>query len=423
MITSTVMVRALETRDELEWMCRLSTQTFRSWTEDEAGIVLQRTTESPEYRSGQWRGAFIDDRPVGGYIMHEREMRAGTARLPAACIGSVVTDPAHRMSGVGRALMLDAIAYARQRNHALLLLNGIPDFYHRFGYVDVLDLTEHHLAHAAVAALAPSPYRTRPVHETDAAAVLSLHERQYGQYTGSFERDLAAQQHRLRDDLGPWPMVLALDEHDTPRGYLEAHRGEVYRATEVTADNWAAASALVHAHARLAADAGETTANLRWPLPPDSPILTDLIDNLALPSTSRRERVTTLSSVESRTYHHPNAGWLARPAQIGVLLDALLPVWRERWTASSRPWHGKLTLEVAGDSRTLVLDGELRVHHLYGEMAVRLTPASLVQLVFGYRDAKHVAKRAGNRISKEMVPVLQVLFPPGHAWIPGTDEF
>lgn len=421
---SPITVRGFETPEELHWICRLSAATFgeREEGEDAVNRFLRRTVESPDYRPGQWRGAFQDGEPLGGYIMFEREMHAGAARLRTGCIGAVVTHPDARMGGVGRALMEDAIGYACRRGYALLLLDGIPDFYQRFGYVDVFDLTEHHLARAAIEALPPSPYRVRPVAEHDAAAVLSLYERQYGRYTGSFDRDLATQRHRLREELEPHPMVITLDEHDTPRGYLAMRREEPARATEVTAENPLATVALLHEHVRLAGAVGTPMETLHWPLPLDSPILTWLIDNLALPDTSRREHVTTLWSVESRTYHHPNAGWVARPAAIESLLDSLLPAWRERWSASARPWYGRLTLQVEGVSRNLMLDEGVRFGAASGERVV-LTAGSLVQLVFGYRDVDYVAGREGEDVPGELVPVLRILFPLGQAWIPGSDAF
>lgn len=424
MVKAGIVVQALTTPHELAQICRLSAATFGDAEDsDKAARRWQRRiTESPAYHPGQWRGAFCGGRLLGGYIMHERLMRSGLARLPTGCIGAVVTDPDHRLGGVGRALMTDAIQYARGRNLALLLLDGIPDFYHRFGYVDVFDLTEHHIARPAIAALPESPYRTRPVRECDAAAVLGLYQRQYGHHTGSFDRDPAVQQHQLRDDFGPHSMVLALDGQGRPRGYLEVRRGVPSRATEVTAEDWPAILALLHAHERLVGNQGDP-GDLRWPLPLDSPILPEIIDRLALPDTSRREHITTLWSVESRTYHHRDAGWLARPANINSLLDSLLPLWRDRWAASSRPWRGSMTLDVDGDRRTLLLGDEVRAGDWPQDALITLTGGSFVQLVFGYRTADYLATRDGNRIPEDLIPVLHILFPVGHAWIPGTDAF
>jgi hypothetical protein len=39
--------------------------------------------------------------------------------------------------------MRDGIALACERQQALLVLRGIPDFYGLFGYADVMDVTEH----------------------------------------------------------------------------------------------------------------------------------------------------------------------------------------------------------------------------------------------------------------------------------------
>ena len=63
-------------------------------------------------------------------------MHVGTARLLTGCIGAVVTYPDHRHLGVATALMHDALAYAQSHHYALLLLDGIPKFYYRYGYDD-----------------------------------------------------------------------------------------------------------------------------------------------------------------------------------------------------------------------------------------------------------------------------------------------
>ncbi len=61
--------------------------------------------------------------------MYERQLCMGAARVSTGCIGTVVTSTQHRKQGIASALMQDAIEFARQHNHTLLLLDGIPNFY------------------------------------------------------------------------------------------------------------------------------------------------------------------------------------------------------------------------------------------------------------------------------------------------------
>ena len=94
--------------------------------------------------------------------------RVNAARLRAGCVGVVITDPAHRGQGIGKALMRDSFAHARSRGQALLLLHGLADYYRPFGYADVFDATEHAISRTAILDAPPSPYRVREATTADA---------------------------------------------------------------------------------------------------------------------------------------------------------------------------------------------------------------------------------------------------------------
>ncbi len=91
-----------------------------------------------------------------------------------------------------------ALAYARQHGYPLLLLDGIPKFYHRYGFCDVYDLSTQEMDRQAIQALSASPYAVRQARPEDAASLLALYERQFGSYTGSFARSLEHQMHWMR---------------------------------------------------------------------------------------------------------------------------------------------------------------------------------------------------------------------------------
>jgi GNAT superfamily N-acetyltransferase len=127
----TITVRPLATDEEIDTYCNLASVAFFTSggdTATEARRWRRSIEAAPEFDPRQWRGAFVGERFAGGYIIYERELRAGAARLRTVCIGGVVTHPNHRLHGVGAALMRDAIAFAQQYDHALLLLDGIPNF-------------------------------------------------------------------------------------------------------------------------------------------------------------------------------------------------------------------------------------------------------------------------------------------------------
>src|SRR5579859_5331316 len=198
--SGTLTVRPLATDEEIDTFCYLATETFSPPGGDTAtdARLWRRYVEAlPEFDPRQLRGVFDGEVFAGGCIIYERELCAGEARLRTACIGGVVTHPEHRLRGVGTALMRDAITFAERHGHALLLLDGIPNFYHRWGYTDIYDLTEHIIERAAVATLPATGCTTRPATLDESPALLALYQRHYSRYTGSFTRTLEQQRVRL----------------------------------------------------------------------------------------------------------------------------------------------------------------------------------------------------------------------------------
>jgi len=99
-------VRALATAGEREQHCQFEDQAFsRAPSLASARNWYQFVTTTPGYRPEQFRGAFRDGEQVGSYMLEERTMHVGTARLLTGCIGAVVTYPDHRHQGVATALM------------------------------------------------------------------------------------------------------------------------------------------------------------------------------------------------------------------------------------------------------------------------------------------------------------------------------
>jgi hypothetical protein len=352
----------------------------------------------------------------------------GKARLPTVCIGDVVADPEYRLQGAASALMRDAVAYAQTQKQALLLLDGIARFYHRFGYIDMFDVTEQRVNLASAWVLSSGSYTVRPATFDDAAVLLAFYQRHYGPYVGSFTRTLAQEQRQLAGRLATQnPPLLALDAAGQPAGYLLFPWGpDRSRAVEAAADSLPAVAALLQYHARLLEALPEPPTELLWRVPSDSPTIYVLIDHLLNSETSTGGTASRSWSVQSQTYHHADTGWLARTGSVQALAEAMLPEWQERWQHSAANAPGALTFALGEDRFTLeVSQAGIRLLESPPTQTytLSLTAQAFTQVLFGYRPLAWVLAQAGQRVPDDLLPTLQALFPPVTTWIAGSDDF
>lgn len=429
---SNFTVRQLANEAERERYFRLATQEFFT---DVAPAEIPAAADSwgayvqglPEFRPEQLRGVFQGKTLLAGCIAYERVMRLGMAELPTVCIGAVVTDPTQRLAGVGRTLLTSAVEFAQHNHQALLLLDGIPNFYHRFGFVDIFDWSEFGIDPRDALALPASACQTRLATLEDVPALLALYQRHFGQHTGGFTRSQAQQLVRTRRRIAENPQIVAVDASGNVVGSLSlatgAHRAY---AVEVCADAWDAALALLQYHARLVADDTQPNLRLWWQIPPNRLLAYWIVDHLI----AQHPEYTPLNSllpfaVRAQTYYHPDCDWLARPADLAVLAQAMLPEWQAQLNRTRLEWPGDLALQIGADTLTLGYDGQtLRLRGSgAAQVVVRLTATVFTQLLFGYRPLAWALSEPEQDIPPEAQPVLAAIFPVRDFWIAASDKF
>ncbi len=437
MDTTSLLVRPPLSPDELAEHINGSVQVDQSFSpdplpEDAAARRLHRLTTFPGYRQEQVRSAYRGDEQLGGYRIFERLLRVGDARLATGCIGGVYTRAEVRNQGVATALMHDAIAYAQAHAYAFLLLDGIPKFYHRYGFCDVYDLSAQELDRQAVLALPESPYTVRPATLDDAASLLALYEHHFGPYTGSFARSIEQQIHWLQH-LAPEKLWLACDPAGQVRGYLSLAvtqaRGPFYlagtRLWEISVNDWPAAVALLHYHTRLV-ERQPASAPFLYSVPPTSPLAHWMAENLEVVDISNWDSPIFGWAVREQTFHHRDAGWMARLVSLPALTRAMLPAWQIRWQRSLARWSGDIALMVGDETFALRLAGaDLQLLETPGNSAhtLSLTPQAFTQVVFGYTPIARVMQLGEHTLPDDLAHVLTILFPTGQSWIPASDWF
>jgi GNAT superfamily N-acetyltransferase len=420
-----IVVRPPTTDDEIAALFGLAASTFVSDTPPAMAAADFRrfVYDAPGVDPAAVRGAFTGDAYLGGYLIEDRLLRIGPGRVRTGCIGVVVVHPEQRGQGIGKALMHDALNHARGRGQVLLLLHGLADFYKPFGFADVFDVTEHAVRRTEILASPPSPYRVRPATTEDASALVALYDRHYGPHPGSFARSVDQEAFRLRfaasldrhvyrqrDRLPYAPPVVAVADDDRPLGYLITPWGPLRAfGSEVAADDWPTTLALLQHHARQYDEDGVPVEHVRWPLPPDSLMAALLADHFV---------------VESSATSRPWTNWEACLVDPLALLQAMIPAWNERWRRHTLDWCGTLVLTIDGVTVPLRLsatgvvlgDGPYPTTH-----TLSLTGRGLLPLLFGFRSVAWVAIKEEQHVPSELMPILEILFPPVTPWIAPTD--
>ena len=425
MSQSLLTVRSLASQEEYRVYYRLADAAFSATpSEEDAHSWFSALLRSPDFRAEQVRGAFRDGQQLGGYLLHERMLRMGAALIPTGCLGAVATAVEARKQGVASALMQDALAVARQEQKPLLLLDGIPNFYFRYGYTNIFDVTAIEVNRSAILAQAPTEYTVRPASIDDAPALFDLYQSHFNLYTGSFDRSLELQLHRLRE--GRVQYVVALSAQGDIEGYLLPGKDEeeVLQGREIAANSWGALLALLQYHAHLF-DGAVEPATLIYLLPANSPMTHWLIDTLEVPDTSTWHSLMHKWGVRTLTYHHRFTGWMACLVNFPLLMQTILPELQARWQRSLVQWSGEIALVVGEETCVLrVHEGDVQIVEDASNTALRipLTPQALVRLVFGYRRLPELSA-ASSLLSSDERTVLQVLFPQGHTWIAYSDWF
>lgn len=424
MSTPPLVVRPLVSTEEYDAYFHLTDAAFSHQpSEESTQWWMHFLTHSPDFRVEQLRGVFRDGQLLGGCTLHERVLRMGAARISTGCIGAVVTSPDYRKQGVARTLMQDTYDFARDNNHALLLLDGIPKFYDRYGYIDMFDVTAVEVDRSAILAQPPAGYAVRLATMDDAPDMLALYNDHFSGYSGSFDRSLELQTYRLRHTQRP--PVVAYSPWGQVVGYLLCGAGdEIVTGREIVANNWDALLSLLQYHAHLF-DNDNAPRTLLYRLPLNAPMTQWMIDALEVPDTSQWRTPPEEWGVRSMAYHHRFTGWMGRLINFPALMTAVLPELQLRWRRSMAHWSGDLMLSVDGETRVLRIGGvdvQLTEHaDATTAYHLDLTPQALVQGIFGYRQLSHLANVS--HLPEDARSALSILFPPGHTWIPGTDWF
>jgi hypothetical protein len=349
-----------------------------------------------------------DGRTASSLVVWDFEMWVRGSRVGMGGIGGVETSPAERNKGYARKLMEAAIAHMTGRGQAVSLLIGIPDFYHKLGYVPCMAETTLRTAtrDAEAAGAGCRPARLRPLRADDLGYVVDLYHETNRMRPGPLVRDAARQR---TGDWGRWnlgpatPYVL----EDTA-GLRLGYTAFLDRCTEATVVEVAARGregyrGLLAELARAAVE--RRCGHLVVHAPPDHPFAALL----------------KRCGCETRTLWPRNGEAMIRILHQDAFLGSLAESF-ERGLAQSALHGARVALRI---------ETELGVERLALGPAggrevtagVTLSSSSLAQLLMGYRAVEDVIDDPGAHVEGEAATVLAAMVAGPTPYLWASDYF
>ncbi|MCL6476671.1 MAG: GNAT family N-acetyltransferase [Firmicutes bacterium] len=340
-------------------------------------------------------------------------IRVGAAVLRMDGIGGVATKPEHRMKGYARRVMQAAVEHMSQGDACITMLYGIPDFYHRFGYVTAGPEYLVFLWNLQKDIPLPVGWSYREFTPQDLPTVQRIYEHQTAQATGTAVRspDGRVWQQLLKVP-GSYPndeCWVAVDPQGAVKGYawrarwcwsvrdiLEREYDSSLVFGEVLAECPAAADTLLVLCRRRAQEEDKREALLA--VPPDS-----VVARAARYQDARFEQV-----------HQANGGSMVRVLDVQRLARSMEPEWSRLVQPAN--WTGRiwLTLRTELGAATLrIAPGEVRVTDEAGEphAVIDLPQGTLARLVCGLAPAEDLCARLPTPQPDNVNQLLRVLFP------------
>jgi predicted acetyltransferase len=366
---------------------------------------------APIFDPEHTRVAVAAGRVVGAVTMAPRKIRFGPVTVPAMTVGPVGTDDRHRKRGYAAAAMDDASRYMKENAVLVAYLQGIPDFYYRFGYYP-------YMAQGVVKVKRKDAEREgrrasmRAMKRSDLPAVRRLYARVTANRTCAAARDKALWDWLIGPGSRTWlfrrPMVV-FDQRGRLCGYFTCgHHHEAQLGEVIVRKDEASCRAALWALARDARKREEKEIVL--PLPWDDPLAVFI-----------RHYVGS----ESQMWSGSTGGALLKVVDFPALMHRLAPLLDRRWRdahSSLRPARFTLASEV-GEVGLAVSRRAVKVGAPADGPLARIPRRWLSGVLTGYHAVRDVAARRGASVPAELRPILEILFPTGWPYVYQGDNY
>jgi len=368
-----------------------------------------------------WRGAFADmdhtrvavadGRVVSAMTMGRRMIRFGPVAVPATTIGPVGTHDHYRKKGYSFAAMDDASDYMKENGFLLAYLQGIPNYYYRYGYYPYGTGSRLEFDRNA-AKTAASEGRLVAMTRRHAGDIRRIYDRATADRACAAVRDTELWDWLLSYGRKSWlfryPRAI-LNAEQQVCGYVTGGARHNFNIREIVvkpdeASCRAALGAIVREGKRL------EVKRISLPVPWD--------DALAV---FVRQHV----DCEFKMWSNTTGGLLMKVVDFPALMRKLEPLFTRRWKAAQTSLprtQFTLATEIGSVGLTICRDS-VRVGSPVRGSRARVPQRWLSGLITGYHAARDIAPREGASIPARLLPVMEILFPSGWPWVYQADNY
>ncbi len=338
----------------------------------------------------------------------EKYVRIGKSVVKLAGIGDVYSLPETRGKGYSRLLMEDAIEYMQENDYPLSMLYGIPNYYHKFGYIESVPNYSTFVPTKNTKDVKPV-LKTRAYCESDLEKINELYNQEYASMTGSIRR-VPKCWYKI---VNPKNTTVVVDSSDNPLGYMisKTPYGSYAYYNEIVASNQEIMTALLAEAVKIALE--QINPEIEFRIAPNHRSYHYLQD-------------FGPKNVIKKFKEGDGQGML-RIVTTKRLFEEIKDVFQGRINNSKfLDYTGVLNVLTDAGNVSLKLEkGKIKICESDNKNNLVKTKQNyLVRLVVGYWDVKSFLVRSGiDYLSDEIVKILEVLFPPDFFYTCEGDYF
>ncbi len=376
------------------------------------GHMLNSLWTAPIFDPEHTRVVVAEGRVVSTVVLGPRTVRFGPVAVPAMTVGPVATHDHYRKQNFASLAMADASRHMREHGVLVAYLQGIPNFYHRFGYYPFLAWSSAKFDRGK-AASESLPGRLRRMTRKDLPDVRRLYDAASRNRICTAKRDDAVWNWLISRGTKTWlfasPKVI-LDQGGHTIGYVTSEPRSELRISEIVIRQdergcRAALGALVR-EAKRQESKQITLDRIPWD------------DSLAVFLRQYVDAEFTLRS-------HATGGPLMLVVDFPRLMRELAPLFSQRGReACTRLPRVRFNFETDGEAVGLTVSRSgVTVGRSTAAPTVRVPRRWLSGLLTGYYSVDDVALRKGAKVPRDLKPVLDILFPKGWPFVYKGDDY